>query len=312
MFYLASTKRTRQFIFLMSVLCFPFLVRAQQTRPVIAFTSDTQQPMLVEELLLKPDHNEKATAMIFGDIVALHPAALFILGDIVALSYQDSKWTKMDTYLHTCAENHIPVYAALGNHEYLFNPGKGVQNFQKRFPMHRGTGYSEVVDSVAVVLLNSNFNKMSDTAIARQDNWYFQTIKAMEVDPAIKLIIVGCHHSPFTNSKIVKPSLQVQQKFVPAFLASKKCVLFLTGHSHNFERFKFKGKNFLVIGGGGGLHQPVYTGNKVSSTDLSAAYKPEFHYLQIKRQNDTLQITSRRLKADFSGFKDELTLKVNK
>jgi UDP-2,3-diacylglucosamine pyrophosphatase LpxH len=304
MLKIASKKSIGHFIFLVAALCFPFLLVAQQQSPVIAFASDTQQPMLVEELFLKPDHNEKATAMIFKDIVSIHPAALFILGDIVALSYLDSKWAKMDTYLKSCADNHIPVYAALGNHEVMFNAAKGEQNFQKRFPMHSPTGYSQVVDSVAVILLNSNFNKMTAAAIAKQDNWYLNALKQMESDPAIKLIIVGCHHSPFTNSKVVNPSLQVQQKFVPAFLESKKCVLFVSGHSHNFERFKVKGKYFLVIGGGGGLHQPIYTGDREKTPDLSASYKPEFHYLEVRRHNDTLQITSRRLKGDFSGFND--------
>jgi hypothetical protein len=33
--------------------------------------------------------------------------------------------------------------------------------FQQRFPNHNRTGFVEIVDSVAVVLLNSNFNTLS-------------------------------------------------------------------------------------------------------------------------------------------------------
>jgi hypothetical protein len=280
----------------------------QAKRPVIAFASDTQQPMQVEKLLRKSNHNQKATEMIFKDVVNVHPASFFILGDVVSLGYKNNKWTAIDTYIKQCTKDSIPVYATLGNHEVMFNAKKGTANFRSRFPMYNPAGYTEIVDSVAVVLLNSNFANMTTAEILAQDNWYNNIIKKFEKDDAIKFIIVGCHHSPYTNSKIVKPSMAVRQNFLPAFINSKKCVLFLSGHSHNFERFNIKGKYFLVIGGGGGLHQPLYTSEV--SHDLSADYKPMFHYLVVRRFADSLQVVSRQLKPDFSGFENKLAFSV--
>jgi hypothetical protein len=127
----------------------------------------------------------------------------------------------------------------------------------------------------------------------------------MEHDGSIKVIIVGCHHSPYTNSKVVKPSLEVRREFVPAFLQSKKCVLFLSGHSHNFEQFKVGGKYFLVIGGGGGPHQALHTDNQ-PTPDLANNYKPMFHYLEVRRSQDSLRVISRELLPDLSGFRDGL------
>ena len=297
------------FFFWVSIIYCPVSVIAQQKNPIIAFASDTQAPLFIETIICKTDHNEKATELIFKDIVSLHPTSLFILGDVVSLGYSDDKWKNMDTYLKWCANDSIPVYAVLGNHELVLNASKGKRKFQSRFPMHKETGYSEVVDSVAVVLLNSNFSQMKDTDIIKQDKWYSNTLKQMDNDPAIKFIIVGCHHSPYSNSTVVGPSLLVQQKFVPGFISSKKCVLFLSGHSHNFERFNVQGKYFLVIGGGGGPHQPLYK-NKELTHDLSHDYKPMFHYLEVKRQRDSLQITSRKLKSNFSGFDDGLKFSV--
>jgi hypothetical protein len=298
----------RRFI---STFFFSFIITAafaQSRKPIIAFTSDTQEPMWVEKLLLKSNHNQKATEMIFKDVNVLRPSALFILGDVVSLGYRTKKWTTIDKYIKQCTLDSIPVYATLGNHEVMFNARRGTKNFQTRFPMYKPAGYTEVTDSVAVVLLNSNFSKMTVGEILAQDNWYSSTIKKLDHDAAIKFIIVGCHHSPFTNSKIVKPSMEVRQNFVPVFINSKKCVLFLSGHSHNFERFNMQGKYFLVIGGGGGLHQPLYT-NSVTP-DLSAGYKPMFHYLEVIRSNDSLQLVSRKLKPDFSGFTDGLVFTV--
>lgn len=283
-------------------------VFAQPTPSVIAFTSDTQEPMWVEKLLLKSDRNQKATEMIFKDVEAQHPAGLFILGDVVSLGYRTKKWARIDSYLKQCTTDCIPVYATLGNHEVMFNASRGTKNFQVRFPMYNPAGYLEVIDSVAVVLLNSNFAKMNAAQILAQDDWYTTAIKKLDADAAVKFIIVGCHHSPYTNSKVVKPSMEVRQNFLPAFISSKKCVLFLSGHSHNFERFNMQGKTFMVIGGGGGLHQPLYA-NAVTP-DLSAGYKPAFHYLEVRRTGDALQLTSRRLKPDFSAFVDGAVFEV--
>jgi hypothetical protein len=281
---------------------------AQQRKPGIAFTSDTQQPMWVEKLLLKSNHNQKATEMIFKDLLTVHPSGAFILGDLVSLGYKNNKWTAIDAYIKQCAKDSIPVFATLGNHEVMFNAKKGTANFRARFPMYNPAGYMEVIDSVAVVLVNSNFAKMTTAEILAQDNWYNSAIKKLDKDDAIKFIIVGCHHSPYTNSKIVKPSMEVRQNFVPAFINSKKCMLFLSGHSHNFERFKVQGKYFLVIGGGGCLHQPLYTSEVTH--DLSADYKPMFHYLMVRRFGDTLQVVSRQLKPDFSGFENKLAFGI--
>jgi hypothetical protein len=46
--------------------------------------------------------------------------------------------------------------------------------------------------------------------------------------------------------------------------------------------------------------------------DQTLNYKPEFHYLQINRRGDKLNILSRRLKTDFSGFDNGYTLTINK
>jgi predicted MPP superfamily phosphohydrolase len=293
------------------ILIFSFIAYnglSQEKRPVIAFTSDTQQPMWEEKVLRKQNHNQKATEMIFEDVVKIHPSGLFILGDVVSVGYENNKWTAMDNYIKQCRQASIPVYATLGNHEVMFNTKRGTANFRERFPMYKPEGYVEIIDSVAVVLLNSNFTKMKTAEILAQDNWYNSTIKKLDSNGAIRFIIVGCHHSPYTNSKIVKPSMEVRQNFVPAFISSKKCVLFLSGHSHNFERFNVQGKYFLVIGGGGGLHQPLYA--KEVTHDLSADYKPMFHYLTVRRFGDSLQVISRQLKPDFSGFDNKLAFSV--
>jgi predicted phosphodiesterase len=278
---------------------------------LLAFASDTQKPMWVETLFLKANHNQQATKKIFTEFAELKPKALFLLGDVVNLGYSNRQWKSMGGYLADLRSKGTSVHAALGNHEVMGQARKGEAKFQTYFPDHVRTGYVSVVDSVAVILLNSNFGKLTAAENEEQVAWYKQALQQLDNDPSVLFVISGCHHSPFTNSKIVGCSKDVEQKFVQPFLKSKKSQLFLSGHSHNFEHYQVEGKDFFVIGGGGGLHQPLKTGSSILP-DMAADYKPEFHYLTVKRCAEGLQVKSFQLKKDFSTFEEGRSVVIRK
>lgn len=257
--------------------------------------------MLVERLVLRTHQNTKATQVIFGEILRRKPPVLYWLGDIVSLGYKANKWPVIDEFLAKCTENNTAVYAILGNHDVMGRPRKGARNFQQRFPDHSPTGYVQRTSNRAVIMLNSNFSILSGENIHRQQTWYAQTLTDLDADPTVEVVIVTCHHAPYSNSKLVGSSKLVQQRFVPLYKQSKKAKLFITGHSHAFERYEFDGKTFLVIGGGGGLRQPLNT-SPGKLPDLAADYKPMFHYLAVRSEAGNLQITSHCLRKDFSGF----------
>jgi hypothetical protein len=189
----------------------------------------------------------------------------------------------------------------LGNHDVMNKSKKGEQKFQQRFPDQVRTGFTKVTDSIALVMLNSNFKKLSLKDIEVQQAWLKTELLKLDENTSIKTIVVSCHHAPYSNSKIVGSSEPVQKYFVPLFLQSTKCKLFITGHSHAFEHFKKEGKDFLVIGGGGGIHQPLKSENS-TFRDLAPTYKPMFHYLTMTRRGANLSIVSHSLKNDFLGF----------
>ncbi len=299
--------RSFRYTLILSLLAFSSA--AQKKAPLLAFASDTQEPQWIETLFLKADNNLEATQLIFKEISARRPAAFFIMGDVVSSGKKEKAWRNIDGYLGQAAKDSIAVYATLGNHDVMFNAKKGMRNFKSRFPIYEPTGYTVTVDSVAVVLLNSNFKAMSRTDIEKQNKWYESKLAELDKDAAIKVVIVGCHHSPYTNSRVVKPSMPVQENFVKPFVKSAKSKLFISGHSHNYEQFKAEGKQFVVIGGGGGLHQGVKTNNEIMN-DIASDYKPIFHYLEVTRQGDQLEVISRQLKSDRSGFADGRTFKV--
>lgn len=267
----------------------------------ILFLSDTQAPMFVERLVLRTHRNTTATATIFAEILCVRPPVLYWLGDIVSLGFRDEKWPVIDRFLNNCRSVGTAVYAIMGNHDVMGRPRKGARNFQQRFSAHVPTGYVHTTDGTAVVMLNSNFGTLSVADRVKQQTWYEQTLVDLDADPAVRVIIVTCHHAPYSNSKLVGSSKLVQKWFVPNYFNSQKARLFITGHSHAFERFEFGGKTFLVIGGGGGLRQPLNT-SASRLPDLAASYKPMFHYLAVRREGDGLTLISYCLRNDFSGF----------
>jgi hypothetical protein len=270
---------------------------------IIAFAADTQAPMFVETILLRRHNNRKATELLFADVLQRHPAAFFLLGDLVNLGYSNRQWKPIDKYVEALRNNNIPVHAILGNHEVMGRPREGMRKFQHRFPDHQPTGYVVCIDRVAIVLVNSNFSTLSVNEEVTQTLWYKSTLETLDEDQRIDFIITGCHHSPFTNSRIVKPSREVEEKFIPPFLQSRKSCLFLSGHCHAYEHYKVEGKDFLVIGGGGGLKQPLRQGIGTLA-DVALDYKPLFHYVMVEVSGDTLQVTSYHIKKDFSGFEE--------
>jgi Icc-related predicted phosphoesterase len=282
------------------------VVNAQQapTPPTteMVFISDTQQPLWIETLIHKPNRNTVATADLFNEVLQRKPQSIYMLGDVVAVGSKNKKWRKVDQFLDSCKQLGTCVSGVLGNHEIMGRrKKKGEANFSKRFPMNVRTGYLSVTDSVAVILLNSNFNSLSKASRKKQQDWYEKTIASLDETDSIRAVIVTCHHAPFSNSRVVKGSSNVQLSFVPAYIHSKKAQLFITGHAHAFEHFMVQGKDFLVIGGGGGLHQPLNQKGKTIA-DLAGKYKPMFHYLTVQRMADKLLVTSHFLKENFSGF----------
>lgn len=277
----------------------------------LALVSDTQAPMTVEKIWLKANRNEEATGKVFDDIVRIQPHTVFLLGDVVALGYRDKKWRRVDAFLQDCRSKGISAEAVMGNHDVMTFGKSGEKKFQKRFPDHVRTGFTVVRDSIAIVMLNSNFKKLGKAGRNIQEEWLGHEISRLDKDPSIVHVIVTCHHAPYSNSKIVGSSKPVQERFVPYFYSSAKACIFITGHSHNFERFKRDGKDFLVIGGGGGIHQPL---NQKADRldDVSGEYKPDYHYITLQRSGRNLIIVSRALAKDFSGFSDGYTLKISR
>jgi len=277
----------------------------QALKNEIVFVSDTQAPMFFETLRLVVDRNEEATAKILGQI-SLEPnlPAVFMLGDVTSSGSTDDKWRHIDDFLARMRKGGVPVYAAMGNHDYFWSVQKGLSNCRKRFPELASTWYTVSLEPLAVIILNSNFGKLTMAEQAAQAAFYDKALAQAEADSAVKGIIVCCHHPPYTNGRINEPLVRAQTDFVPPFLKTKKCLLFLSGHTHAAEHFVHEGKPFLVLGGGGGLLHPLFIGRDRKYEDLfpSRAEKRFYHFLKVRIGEAGLVVNFEVLKRDLSGF----------
>jgi len=134
----------------------------------IIFISDTQDLIFFEYLWNETNNNQEVRQIIYNDIIERKPSSVFHLGDLVALGFLEEDWKHIDNFVERLYKKGIPFYPVLGNHELMFKPQKGEANFQKRFPQHSRTGYLVIIDSVSVILLNSNFGNMTDEEITEQ------------------------------------------------------------------------------------------------------------------------------------------------
>ena len=280
---------------------FPQIERNQQK---IYFISDIQAPLPAEKIFLNAYRNEEARDSLFSDIIFQHPENLFMLGDLTSRGSNEKAWAPVDALLKSLKKINTKVYAIPGNHEYMWTSTIGMQMYNRRFQRTWQNGYSINIDSIAIVMLNSNFNKLTENELLKQSRWYKSEMDSLDADPAIKSIIVCTHHAPYSNSKIVGSSKQVADLIVPVFEKSHKSKLLISGHSHNLEFFSDStGKHFLVTGGGGGIEQPLIPLSRRKNIDLiDQNAKPLYFYLIIERKNDILELTIRGFKKDFRFF----------
>jgi predicted phosphodiesterase len=262
---------------------------------------------------LKRDRNEEATEAIFNAIAAeTSVSTLFHLGDITAMGSFDSEWRKMDRYITKLRDNGITLNAVPGNHEYFIFRSRGEAAFRKRFPESHPAWFTRKIQGIAFVLLNSNFSDISEAERKEQQKWYEAALSDLDRDTTVRFIIVGTHHSPYTNSTIVRPSSAVRKAFVTAFLKSPKCRLFISGHAHAFEHFHENGKDFLVIGGGGGLLQPLLLGAERQYIDLFPypTRRRMFHYVICEERDRHLILTLKMLNRDYRTFTDKYKIRI--
>ncbi len=279
------------YLFRFSIIFFlsSFLLAAQPQQRTLIFLGDTQSPIWFEEFYLHSDNNEEATQNIFSAILEEQNVdAVIHAGDITGYGSSRSEWKPVIPFLDSLRERSIPFIAAKGNHDYMFFSSLAMKRFQEYVPNSASDYSLWKFDNVAIVVFNSNFSRLNNSVIVGQKEWYRSTLESCDADSSIHFIITVEHHPPFTNSSVISGSKEVRKDFLPAFFQSKKAVLFVSGHAHRFEHFRQKGKDFLVIGGGGGLLHDKRPAPVMDDLYTGKDEGKFFHYVRCRVFADSL------------------------
>lgn len=281
-------------------------------RSHICIIGDTQHISFWESLFWDywGENNAEKTKILFDEIASENPAFLIHLGDITFNGSNKNQWFKFKHDSKAIRDKQILIYPIMGNHEYFGNNEKAIQNYFNEFPYlankksengnvsRKFLWYSLIFNKVAFVMLNSNFDELSDIEADEQLKWYKYSLLNFEKNDSILSIIVCSHHPPFTNSRIVSPSEIIQSDYLPHFEKIKKASFFFSGHCHSYEKFERKGKFFIVSGGGGGPRQ------KLNIDKSEREYNDKFdgpeirplHFCELKIESKGINLTVIELK----------------
>jgi len=153
--------------------------------------------------------------------------------------------------------SHMPVYAALGNHD-LDEPTRwnGEPFYYAAFPGFvdpllgvadalPGRGwYAFAYGSTQFLILNSQVFH-GQPGRADHTGW----LRARLADPRFSATVAVLHVPPFTNGRYADDGRASRIDWVPLFEQSQ-VPLVLAGHDHNYQRLRFNGITYLVSGGG--------------------------------------------------------------
>ena len=240
-----------------------------------------------------------AHAQVVTSMLAQKPDALVVLGDMVFDGADDDDWAFYDVLMKPVADAHIPVFPIYGNHEYLRSSRAVASHMQRRFPGLRTTWYAVTIDSVTFVMINTNFERISAAMRREQLRWYDSTLQAHAHDDATRCIVVCGHHPPYTNSMNVSDHEGVKADYLPQFLRHPKSRLWLSGHSHAYERFRIQDRDLIVAGGGGAPRHKLMADDEArhqhSSSPRSRRMVSPFHYILLRRTGDSLDIVMQQV-----------------
>jgi len=228
-----------------------------------------------------------------------NPAAILIGGDLV---YEGRNADDYDVYRGETAEwvsRRIPVYPALGNHEFRgCSPDEVdpcLENWWSAFGSlslrpHRWYSVKIGAEILAVILDSDAHLKPG----SEQRVWFEHEMTS--ADPHVKFILIVLHYPPVRDPFYPRAR---EEKQVASYLSRqarslRARVIVVGSHVHNYERYYRDGVTYLVSGGGGAKPVPaVRLFGERSKLKTSVNY----HYVRFVLDSERLTGTMVRFDA---------------
>lgn len=235
---------------------YPAVLHATPLPATFVVYGDNRQVMVGESFPLpklgRSSSTEAERLAVVDRIVELNPAFVLNTGDLVWSGADDAAWRRFDREHAKIRERKIPYYPALGNHEYTGRTARCLENFFRRFPhLENRHWYGVTYGPVRVLILDSNFSRLSDAQQSAQMAWLKEELQKAQDDATIRAVFIAAHHPPYTNCKVHGPDETMLKEVDPLARTCSKYRGMFGGHVHSYERFLVDGIHYIVSGGGG-------------------------------------------------------------
>lgn len=257
-----------------SVQAYPRLEASLPAEATFAVVGDLQDTWWGEQLIGRED-NERERSMLVNHLAGHRPSMLLSLGDMVFSGESPSAWRAFDDVMKPLAGT--PIVAVAGNHDwYRRSAGEAINaGFRRRFlseamPL---TWHEHRVGSLAILVIDSNLDKLKPEARGAQLLWYADRLRSLDGDGSVRGVMVAVHHPRYTNGTgpgvgdwdegggAATRAGSGMASYGTLFDESSKAFLMVSGHTHSYERFRqvtsMGPKHYVVSGGGGGPRRPV-------------------------------------------------------
>ncbi len=219
----------------------------------IGFMADTQ---IKSE---KGQSRAQSLAQVIFEKKKSEPFSLLInAGDIVQEGDDLFQWVNYFQTVSLYSQNNYMI-AAVGNHDYR---GEETEDglpplFKQFFRSHvsNDLGYASIeLGRLTILVLNSNFNFISDKRKAEQFEWLEKRLQDNQKRNIP--VFITMHHSPFSSSPEWLRSIPrtLRNEFVPIIEKYSVVKMVLSGHLHMYERSVKNGITYLVAGPSGGIY----------------------------------------------------------
>ena len=244
--------------------------------------------------------NAPARRALVDRIARENPVAILIGGDLVFEGTDPEDYETYRSESTEWAKRRIPVFPALGNHEFRGCAGGDetpcLENWWKAFGTlslrpHRWYSVSLGPTLLALVL-------DSDAALkpgSEQREWLERQVA--NAGPHIKFILIALHYPPVRDPfyPTMKDEKEIERYLSKQAGTLSAQVVVVGSHVHNYERYSRHGVTYLVSGGGGAKPVPAA---RMFGELSKLATSVNFHYLRFTLEADRLRGTMVRFDAD--------------
>src|SRR5271154_3749596 len=225
-----------------------------------------------------------------NQIAAEHPAAVLMNGDVPLAGDVANDYVVFKDETKVWRDMKLPVFAALGNHEFRGDARTDLENWWNAFPELRNRRWysAQLGSRIYLLFLDSDTSLLPGSDQAR---WIEKQVN--DLPSSVDFVIVSLHHPPVAD---VQQHIEVDHNPRPNEIAlrdylskaaptSHASFLVSAGHIHNYERSVVDGVIYLVSGGGGA---PPYFVERTANDLYKSILFPNYHYVTLTVEKDHL------------------------